>query len=211
MKRPAMIAAALFLIALALWRRHHKPRSAEHPSLGAGGSPAAVAGAAPVNPVRDAYPVPTKVRKISREQRGLLAAAIARARNSETAAPAIANAVSPASEPIDDVTLVKTTIRDAMRQVTPFLAGCYDAEGSAAPKRIRVVAALTLTGDPEVGTVIDAQRLVDEREAPLAPSFDACLRDVFAALEMPPLSESGQVDVTYPFVFAASEHDAAGE
>jgi hypothetical protein len=44
--------------------------------------------------------------------------------------------------------------------------------------------------------------------ASLEPSFDSCLKDAFVSLQMPPLSEGGEVKVTYPFVFARNGPDA---
>lgn len=154
-----------------------------------------------------------KVGRVSAEERQRLADQIARAR-AERAAPSGGGASSTTPRPSlpedgeADATLVRTTMKDAMREVIPYLADCYDKAGDKLPAAIKVAAEITLTGDPDVGTLIDTNRLSDGDGKPLEPSFDTCLKDAFASLQMPPLSEGGEVKVRYPFVFTRDDSDA---
>lgn len=145
-------------------------------------------------------PTPANVRRISPEQRQQLAAAIAHATRSRGS---LAPSLPPSAA--DNVAVVTTSVRDAMRQVMSFLAECYEAQGSALPKHTKVVAMLSFTGDPNVGTLIDTKSLADENQGPVLASFEKCLRDAFASLELPPLSEGDRVEVSYPLEFTASE------
>jgi hypothetical protein len=88
-----------------------------------------------------------------------------------------------------------------MKEVLPMLADCYAKAGSSVPHELTVRAHLRLTGDPDIGTLIDADKATDTDEAPLPAAFDDCLRSTLQSLELPPLAEGDQVTVTYPFVF----------
>jgi hypothetical protein len=90
-----------------------------------------------------------------------------------------------------------------MREAIPDLAGCYtQALPTLASPDLRITAQLTLTGDPDVGTLIDAKQLFDHEGKALPPTLDDCLRARFQELELPPLAEGDQVEVHYPFVFS---------
>ncbi|HEY4180851.1 MAG TPA: hypothetical protein VGM90_28595 [Kofleriaceae bacterium] len=102
-------------------------------------------------------------------------------------------------------TIVKTTMRDAMKEVIPMLADCYDKGGSNLPATLDVVAELTLTGDPDIGTIVDADSLKNKDGTPVNEAFGACVQDTLVTLEMPPISEGDVVKVTYPFAFARDD------
>jgi hypothetical protein len=98
---------------------------------------------------------------------------------------------------------LKVEIRAAMREVIPILAECYQAEmDNMADEQTRIVAELTLTGDPDVGTLVDAHQIFDDKQKPLATKFDDCLRTTFQLIALPPLAEGDRVEVRYPFLFA---------
>jgi len=107
----------------------------------------------------------------------------------------------PATLDGSDVETFKTTMRSAMHDVIPFLAECFDKHSAKLPSELKVVARLTLTGDPDVGTLIDTNGVTDDKDEPLVQEFDVCLRDALASLQLPPLTEGDQVQVTYPFLF----------
>jgi len=67
-----------------------------------------------------------------------------------------------------------------------------------------VVASLTLTGDPDIGTLIDADQLFDQHGQPLPAALDACLRARFQTLELPALAEGDKITVRYPFAFRSN-------
>jgi hypothetical protein len=88
-----------------------------------------------------------------------------------------------------------------MKEVVPYLAECFDKHATDLPDRLDVKAKLSLSGDPDIGTLIDTDGLTDGKDGPLHAGFDVCLRDALAGLELPPLAEGEEVRVNYPFVF----------
>lgn len=107
------------------------------------------------------------------------------------------------SLPQDDMEELRTSLRDAMREVIPYLTDCYaQARPQLAGPQTRVQAHLTLTGDKDIGTLIDAPSVVDDAGTPLPQPFEECLRATFQTLELPSLAEGDTIDVTYPFLFA---------
>lgn len=160
-----------------------------------------------------ALPTPVaKVGRVAPEERQRLADQIAKAKAHRAAGggtAASSSVAGPRPELVaeSDATLVRTTMREAMREIIPYLADCYDKAGDKVPARVKVVANMTLTGDPDIGTIIDTHGLADGDGSALEPSFDLCLKDAFVTLQMPPLSEGGEVTVTYPFVFSRNGPD----
>jgi hypothetical protein len=65
----------------------------------------------------------------------------------------------------------------------------------------RIAAKLTLTSDPDVGTIIDAHQISDDQGRPLLATFDDCLRDTIQQLALPPIADGGTIEVTYPLTF----------
>ena len=152
-----------------------------------------------------------RVKKLSPAERATVAKQIqdARAGRAATAAPAGPSLPTPAPslpkqapalDP-EDIESFKTTFKGAMKQVVPYLADCYDKHSARLPSEITVRAQLTLTGDPDVGTLIDNNGLSRPDGAPLDEQFQTCLSDALAGLELPPLAEGEEVKVTYPFLF----------
>jgi hypothetical protein len=150
--------------------------------------------------------VPKHVTKVSPDERRRLADRIAAAQSTHLGAIS-----APERPKLPDVKMsssdtegVRTSIRSAMREAIPILAECYD---KALPKlgegTIEVRAHMTLTGDPDVGTLIDADRLGDKDGKPLLAEFDDCLRSTFQTLALPPLVEGDKIEVTYPLVFSS--------
>lgn len=151
-----------------------------------------------------------KVGRVSVEERKRLAEQIAKARANRPASSGGASSGTtdrPALADNGDATLVRTTMKDAMKEIIPYLADCFDKAGEKLPAEIKVVANLTLTGDPDIGTIIDTNDIADGDGKPLESSFDLCLKDALVTIQMPPLSEGGEVKVTYPFLFARNGPD----
>lgn len=193
----AVLAAALYFF----FARTKHASSTEPPTTTASGS--APSAPAPSAPGAKAGPV-AKVGRISSDERKRLAEQIARARANRPASGGSTGTTPPPALPdsTDDAMLVRTTMKDAMREIIPYLADCYDKGGDKLPAEIKVVGKMVLTGDPDVGTLIDTKELADGEGKPLDPAFDLCLKDAFVSLQMPPLSEGSEVSVTYPFLFA---------
>jgi hypothetical protein len=91
-----------------------------------------------------------------------------------------------------------------MREVLPFLADCYgEARATTlSADHLEIHAHLTLTGDPDIGTVIDAGQLFDDDDQALPTKLDDCIRSTLQSLELPPLGDGDTLDVTYPLVFS---------
>ncbi|MEO8840089.1 MAG: hypothetical protein ABI591_07345 [Kofleriaceae bacterium] len=97
---------------------------------------------------------------------------------------------------------LKTTIRTAMRDAIPLIGDCYQqAIPQLADHETRIVAKLSLTSDPDVGTIIDAHQISDDQGRPLMATFDDCLRDTIQQLALPPIADGGTIEVTYPMTF----------
>jgi len=154
-----------------------------------------------------------RVKKVTHAERNELAKQIAAARAGRAAPAAPAGPSLPAGgsarphlpegklDP-GDVDSFKTTFKSAMKDVVPYLAECLDKHSAVLPQELNVRAKLNLTGDPDIGTIIDTDGLTDDKDGPLQQEFDLCVRDALAGLELPPLAEGEQVRVTYPFLFS---------
>jgi hypothetical protein len=176
-----LAAAAVVVAAIALVWYLHRPASTTAASV----KPAAAAPPAEAVSPKPARP-PAHVTKLSPEERTRLAERIAQAQatrgGAATRAPAAPKLPDrPGLDP-DDVDSFKTTIRSAMKEVIPLLADCYAKAGSSVPRELTVRAHLRLTGDPDIGTLIDADRTSDTDEAPLPAAFDDCLRSTLQSL-----------------------------
>jgi hypothetical protein len=107
---------------------------------------------------------------------------------------------------VGDPEAMKQTVHTAMHEVVMHLVTCYESSLSTRGHAgLDIVAHLTLTGDPDIGTLIDAPRLVDDRGAALPAKLDDCLRSVLQSLELPPLAEGDHVTIDYPLKFRAAD------
>lgn len=90
----------------------------------------------------------------------------------------------------------------AMRDAMPLITACYtQAIPQLADDETRIAAKLTLTSDPDVGTIIDAHQISDDQGRPLLATLDDCLRDTIQQLALPPIADGGTIEVTYPLTF----------
>lgn len=199
-----LAAVALIAAAVLVWylRRHgHSPAAA--PATATQASRATATPGAPGAAAAAAAKPPEHATKLSPEERRQVADRIAAAhtvRHSVPAPPSLP-AARPALDPADTEGF-KTTIRSGMKEVIPMLADCYDKAGSSVGNQITVRAHLVLTGDPDIGTLIDANQLTDPQDATYPAGFDDCVRSTLQSIELPPLAEGDEVKVTYPFVFS---------
>ena len=209
MKKLAVVVVLSVVAGVAVWRLAARDGGAA-PSPSA--SAASVPGAPPSSPAAptspDARPTPPgHVTQLAPVERQRLAEQIARSRSARPTAssppsPAPSSAVAAAPElppkPVD-----KATLRAAMHEVIPFLERCYtEALPTLASPNLEIAAHLTLEGDPDVGTIIDAQQLFDHDQHPLPAQFDDCVRSTLQSLSLPPLAEGDRIEVTYPFAFS---------
>lgn len=96
-------------------------------------------------------------------------------------------------------------IRDAVREIRPLLAECYELaqaeagrEGFEVPAG-RVVAEFVFAGEPDVGGVVEESRLLDGESEIGSPILDECFSETLYTLELPSPEEGGRVTVRYPF------------
>jgi hypothetical protein len=166
---------------------------------------------------------PRAVRRITEDERHHLDEQIVAARavrESHAAAAASAAAGSSAgagsSEHVDtevdatddhthDLDRLDPVMLDALNASIPFLASCYEQQApeQASPGKT-AVAQMTLTNDPDIGAVIDADQIQDDQGKPLDPKVDACLRSTLQTLELPPLHAGSTVKMQYSFKFDAA-------
>jgi hypothetical protein len=196
MKR-AVVGVVIVVAAVVVWRWWHREAgdaASKSDSAAVGSSASARTSTRTSKSTSKTAQAPAHVTQLAPDERKRIADAIA-LHHSATPRPELPAAPEPE---------LKTSIRDAMREVIPFLAECYDKALPTLPNpHLEVAAHLTLTGDPDVGTLIDAdQQLVDKQTGrPLPRDLDDCLRSTMQTLELPALSEGDVVTVTYPFVF----------
>ena len=101
------------------------------------------------------------------------------------------------SDTSHDLERVSAPLKAALAEAIPFLAECYK---TAPITQRRPAVQMTLTGDRDVGTLIDAEELRDQDGKPLDPELDACLRTTLGSLELPPLDATGPLHLQYSFV-----------
>jgi hypothetical protein len=203
MKSPAIAigAALVAIVLLSSYLMHHTepkpPMVADDPP------PPPMPKAAPPQPIAKIDHAQKLATKAERQQ---LADQIASA---QTARKASTHAPRPPVLPVVATTLdpghpddMKTTIRTAMRDAIPLISDCYQqAMPQLADDETRIAAKLTLTSDPDVGTIIDAHQISDDQGRPLLATFDDCLRDTIQQLALPPIADGGTIEVTYPLTF----------
>jgi hypothetical protein len=88
-------------------------------------------------------------------------------------------------------------LKVALAEAIPFLAECYK---TAPVKQRRPAVLLTLTGAPDVGTLIAADELTDPDGKPLDADLAGCLRTTLGSLELPALDATGDLHLKYSFV-----------
>jgi hypothetical protein len=202
MKR-LLVVVALAGVVLAVWylRRPHK--SAAAPDEARSTTQPAATPARPIDHV-------TKLSgPAERKQLADRIAAAQAARHTASASSGAAPTHAPAAPKLpsdlpDDrePAISKTQIRDAMREVIGHVQKCYeDAIPTLKEPNLTVTAHIMLSGDPDIGTLIDADQLADENGQPLPATFDDCLRTTFMTLALPPLAEGDALEIHYPFRF----------
>jgi hypothetical protein len=95
-------------------------------------------------------------------------------------------------------------IRDAVQEIRPLLAECYELakdaaerEGLEAPEG-RLVTRFVFTGEPDVGGVVEESEVLEESSL-RDPTLEECFRETLYTLELPAPDEGGTITVHYPF------------
>jgi hypothetical protein len=197
----AVVVAAAIAIGIWFWLRGRDTA----PDAAASAT-ATESGSSSASPAADKVPtkVPTHVTKVTPEERKRTAERIAAAHAARVASSTTPRPSLPTADKLDshDLDHVSTTVLAAMKEAIPFLAECYKQHGHGATT---AAAMMTLTGDPDIGTVIDADQITSEDGKPLDPKLDDCLRGTMQTLALPPLTEGDKITVKYSFKF--DEHD----
>jgi hypothetical protein len=94
-------------------------------------------------------------------------------------------------------------VREALEPAMPRLRACYQrALPELGDPNVTLEVDLTLTGDPDVGTLIEADVLLDPKRR-FPGTMVACLRSELQLLELPPLVSGDALTIRYPFGFGA--------
>jgi hypothetical protein len=150
---------------------------------------------------------PTQVIRLSHgaEERRRIAEQITRAvaARKSAAEAAHTSSTAPPQLPADPTAMdspqhVLEQMQGALAQVKGFVADCVK---QSATHISGFKANLALTGDPDIGTLIDASRLTTADGSPVPAAFDACVRDVMQTLELPPMALGDSFAVNYEFQF----------
>lgn len=145
---------------------------------------------------------PTQAIRISREQRLEMAKKIeaARARRPAAGQTPVTTVESSASGSTD--TNRMNTAEDVLAELQAIARELESATDDCTRKYAPGIAGfqteLTLLGDPDIGTLIDASTpVLDKDGAPLPRPFDDCMRDAFQTLALPPMKNGDKYTVTY--------------
>jgi hypothetical protein len=221
-KKLAITLVVALVAAGAIW--HWYPHTPASPALARAGSATSnvnVGTPAVTSPTAPALAPPEHVRKLaSADERRELAAHIAAAQAARKAARAPHRSSLGSADSTDQGSfgsghegdMDKDVIRGAMQEVLPFLATCYaDARATTlSADHLEIRAHFTLTGDPDIGTVIDANQLFDDNKRALPSKLDDCIRGTLQTLELPPLGDGDTIEVDYPLVFTDAPPAGSG-
>jgi RNA polymerase sigma factor (sigma-70 family) len=192
---------------VAVWRLPVRSATTDAHAAGAAGGTVALPGThTAASPTSTPAPPQHVTRLATAAERQRVADQIASARRTKNHGPGATPAPRLPDAPGERLAdgLDRTTMKAAMQEVLPFLARCYEAAlPTLASDRLELQAQLTLDGDRDAGTIIDAQQLFDDANQPLPAALDDCLRSTFQTLQLPPLAEGDHVEVTYPFLFSS--------
>ena len=141
----------------------------------------------------------SQVRRLTSDERRRLGERIAAAR--QRAREAASNpATGSADDDVIPLEQVAKPLKDALNDSISLLAECYPQQPGGDAMR-DATAMMTMTSDPELGTVIDTDEIKDAAGTPVAPKLDECLRDAIDSLALPPLGRGGKLKVQYTFRF----------
>ncbi len=98
--------------------------------------------------------------------------------------------------------LSKATLKFAIRTVQPLLLECYTARRPVHTAGTLAVV-LTLTGEPELGTLVESVKLDGEPALLADTELAECLQETLLSIELPAMPEGGVWEVHYPFTLPA--------
>lgn len=114
---------------------------------------------------------------------------------------------APATPPEPFGSLDAQYIQDAIRELVPLFAECYElAREDDDSLAGRLVMEMTIGGEEEVGGVIERAAIADDSELH-HPVLDECVRETAYTVELPAPDGGGQVEVRYPLTFSPDDPD----
>lgn len=202
------LAVVAAVITVMIWNRGEDAPQAPATSTGSATAvaPAANGDAASTPPSTTTN---ARVRVMSREDRQRLREQIAASIKRRAAAAGTSSPASGSGASSEDGDLPTLALEDAgpelrggLQDAIAHLADCYphDAVPDGGSGK-RAAAMMTLITDPELGTVIDTERVTDEAGAPLPEALETCMRDAIETLALPGLDKPGALPLQYTFVF----------
>jgi hypothetical protein len=203
-------AIGVLIAAIVFWwsRGGSPPVAAPPPMLATAPMPGPLPNPRPGEvPGPDAPPA-GRVRRIVPAERAALATAIERARARRTGTDAPASTAPTAAPRLPALDLTPADIRTSVREVAPLLAECFE---EALPRLhvhgTKVVAVMQVSGEPDVGTLIDSVELSADDHGLDDPGFRECMHETMMAVALPPMPEGGALEIHYPFVFSDDAAD----
>ncbi|MDQ3339651.1 MAG: hypothetical protein M4D80_31175 [Myxococcota bacterium] len=185
---------ALGLVGAIFWLTRSTDKPAARAVTTASGSAraATTVGSPAANP--EAKIDTSKVRRLDPETRKRLGEQIAAARErARASATAAGETFSDEPMTLEDVS---APLQEKLKESLPLLAACFSQKQDLRA----AMAMMTLTTDPELGTVLDTQAITDADGAPLEAKLDTCLRDAIDSLALPPLgAKAGKLPLQYTF------------
>lgn len=170
------------------------PVRATHPASGSDPGPGPSTPPASPGEVRQG-----PVRRLTTDERRRLGEQIAAARQRAREA-AGRPATGPAEDDVIPLEQVSGPLKDGLEASIHLLAECYPQQPGTDAMR-DATARMTMTSDPDLGTVIDTEGIQDAAGAPIAARLDECLRDTIDSLALPPLGKGGKLKLQYTFKF----------
>jgi hypothetical protein len=151
---------------------------------------------APRSSVPTEPPSHHEVRRVTADERQQIASKIESARKAHDDAPAPQPTTAPALEPARMAT--PEQVLAEIQALGKGMSTDIDACTKYAPTAQGFKTEISLVGDPDIGTLIDASTpLVGDDGTPLPKPFDDCIRAAFQTLELPAMKTGDAYKVTF--------------
>ena len=188
---------ALGVIGAIFWLTLSKSDDKPEKPTGAAGS--ATAPARTATPPTSVETLPTKidrVRQLDVPARTKLREQIKAAREKARAAASSSSSNKPPED--DSIPLEQAgPIIEALRGTPGLMAKCYGEKDEG----FEAAAMMSIISDPELGAVIDTDRITDKDGKPIDQKIEDCMRDTIESLALPPMEQRGIVKLQYTFKF----------
>ena len=191
----ALAAAVVAVVVLLLWRRSEPPHTIEPGSSASTGSTGSSG-----QPLTPTGPAGKHVTRISPERRAQVASRIqaAKAARERPALPPTSRTAPPRPSSAGADMTTPQQILDQFLKLNDEIHGYLEECAKIAPDVHEANTSILLTGDPDVGTLIDAPDPAvgsDGKQVPAA--FDECIRGSLQTLELPPMETGTAFKVTF--------------